>query len=111
MMPAHHETTAIEPADSPLCEKVGNLIVCLHYLSTQARNDGLPEIAAEIDKAIATTAHAGRDMYMGHLQTIVTQDALCPADFINDFCHVSDETVKGDILQIVQKTNGQIFGA
>lgn len=111
MMHAHHETTAIKTAESPLCEKVGNLIVCLHYLSTQARIDGLPEIAAEIDKAIATTAHAGRDMYMGQLQALVTEDALCTVDFINDFCHVSDENVKGDILQIVRKKSGHGYGA
>lgn len=103
--PVRHDTS---DDSTPLCEKVGNLIVCLHYLSTQARNDGLSQIAAEIDRTIASTAHAGRDIYMDYLQSVVARKALGPADFVEDFCNVTDETVKGALMQIVRETGRHV---
>lgn len=85
------------------CEKVGNMLVCLHYLSAQANRDGLPQVAEEIDRSIAEIARKGRDIYLGHLQTVIETESVCPADFINSFCHVVDEDVKYSLMNIVQR--------
>lgn len=95
MRPANGEKDA--------CEKVGNTIVCLHFLSSQADKDGLPEVAAAIDRAIAQIARTGRDIYIEHLQHVVDQHALAAEDFVEGFCHVNDEGVKSQIRNIVRK--------
>lgn len=89
--------------DKDVCEKVGNTIVCLHFLSSQADKDGLPEVAATIDRAIAQIARTGRDIYIEHLQHVVDQQALAAEDFVEGFCHVNDEGVKSRIRNIVRK--------
>lgn len=89
--------------DKDACEKVGNTIVCLHFLSSQADKDGLPEVAAAIDRAIGAIARTGRDIYIEHLQQMVDQHALAAEDFVEGFCHVNDEGVKSQIRNIVRK--------
>ncbi len=90
-------------SDKDACEKVGNTIVCLHFLSSQADKDGLPEVAAAIDRAIGVIARTGRDIYIEHLQQVVDQHALAAEDFVEGFCHVNDEGVKSQIRNIVRK--------
>lgn len=96
---------SLRPAngEKDACEKVGNTIVCLHFLSSQADKDGLPEVAAAIDRAIAHIARTGRDIYIEHLQHVVDEQALAAEDFVEGFCHVNDEGVKSQIRNIVRK--------
>lgn len=89
--------------DTEACKKLGNLIVCMHYLSIQACRDGLTQAAEEIDRAIVEMARAGHDIYLGHLQATVEEKALCPIHFIEDFCPVTDDAIKGSLISIVQE--------
>ena len=93
----------LDISQAEYCEKVGNMLVCLHYLSVQASRDGLSQVAEEIDRSIGEIARKGRDIYLGHLQTVIEQEAICPADFIKSFCHVIDEEVKSSLMNIVQR--------
>lgn len=92
----------LDISQAEYCEKVGNMLVCLHYLSLQAGRDGLSQVSEEIDRSIAEIARKGRDIYLGHLQTVIEADAICPADFIKNFCHVIDEDVKSSLMNVVQ---------
>lgn len=89
--------------ETEACKKLGNLIVCMHYLSIQACRDGLPQAAEEIDRAIVEMARAGHDIYLGHLQASAEEKALCPTHFIEDFCPVTDDAIMGSLISIVQE--------
>ena len=84
------------------CEGIGRVVVCLYYLSNQARTSNMPDLAKMLDQAISDAARMGQDAYRQYLQDAKTGRSAETA-FIEHFCPVSDDATKLDLREILHR--------
>lgn len=85
------------------CEAIGNIMVCLHYLSCQARATNCPELSLVIDKAVQEAMGLGLEAYNGYVRELLRNRSQDGAGFVEDFCNVNDETIKGELREIASR--------
>lgn len=91
------------PASKEKCESIGSMMVCLHFLSNQARVMQAPELVRVIDRAIEDMMNIAVDAYRGHVGEAQGEEKKFSSGFIEDFCKVNDETVKFELLEIAYR--------
>jgi len=92
-----------ETAKVTRCEAIGNIMVCLHYLSCQVRVLNSPDLSRVIDKAVQEVMGIGLEAYNGYVQEILRSRSQNGAGFVEDFCNVNDESVKGELREIASR--------
>ena len=90
------------------CEGIGNIAICLYYLSSRARASNMEDLAQLIEHTISRAVDLGTEGYREYLKSALGQKETSDREFIKNFCPVNDETVQLDLLEILSR--GQIKG-
>lgn len=90
------------------CEGIGNIAMCLYYLSSRARASNMEDIAELIEQTISTAVGLGAEDYREYLQGILDKRETSGKEFVKNFCPVDDEAVRLSMLEILnrQETSG-----
>jgi hypothetical protein len=92
------------------CESIGNIAVCLYYLSTRARASGMTDLAQVIEESVTRVVGLGAENYREYLQGMLAQADTSDTEFVRNFCPVNDETVRLDILEILSRRESKRAG-
>ena len=97
-----------EDEQNQVCRAIGSVVVCLHFLSREAKKDNIEGLASIIDDAITRTIKLGSGMHESKLKEVFEGELYAKIDeaciFIDRFCASEDPALKKQLASIVHDT-------